>query len=164
MAQRLVVVDGSALIGLAAAGQFHLLRKLFGAIIVTSAVRDEVLAAPSLPGSSEVEQAHADGWLTTADAHDTNEAFSALGPGEASVIALALEQDGPCLVVLDDAATRIRAEDEGLAVVGVLGILVAAKRSGYLDMVGPALERLTRLGFHVYPGLTRTTLGDVGEA
>lgn len=94
MAQRTVVADSSTLIGLAAAGEFRLLRVLFGTIVITSTVRDEVLAAPSLPGSAEVVQAQDDGWLSIVDAHLTGEALSALGPGEATVIALALEQHG----------------------------------------------------------------------
>lgn len=44
MASRLVVADASPLIGLAAAGAFDLLRRLFGQITITDSVRDEVLA------------------------------------------------------------------------------------------------------------------------
>lgn len=44
MAERFVVADASPLIGLAAAGAFDPLRRLFGRVTVTAAVRDEVLA------------------------------------------------------------------------------------------------------------------------
>ena len=44
MAERLVAADASPLIGLAAAGAFHLLRTLFDQITVTAAVSAEVLA------------------------------------------------------------------------------------------------------------------------
>lgn len=119
MAKRLVIADSSTLIGLAAAGEFQLLRLLFGAVVITTMVRDEVMAAPSLPGSSDVAQAQADGWLTIVDARQIGDSLAALGAGEASVIALALEQDGPCLIALDDAAARARAEDHRLSVIGV---------------------------------------------
>ena len=52
MAERLVAADASPLIGLAAAGAFDLLRRLFGEVTVTNAVRDEVLAGRELPGGS----------------------------------------------------------------------------------------------------------------
>ena len=39
MAERLVAADASPLIGLAAAGAFDLLRKLFGRVTVTAEVR-----------------------------------------------------------------------------------------------------------------------------
>lgn len=40
--ERLVFGDASPLIGLAAAGGFNLLRRLFGALRVTAAVRDAI--------------------------------------------------------------------------------------------------------------------------
>jgi predicted nucleic acid-binding protein len=42
MAEKTVVSDASPLIGLAAAGGFELLLRLFGAVTVTSTVRREV--------------------------------------------------------------------------------------------------------------------------
>jgi predicted nucleic acid-binding protein len=163
VARRLVVVDTSALIGLAAAGEFQLLPRLFGSVVITAAVRAEVLAAPELPGARDVRRAAHEGWLTTLDPPDFGEDLAALGEGEASVIALALQHVGPSLVVLDDAAARLRAEDVGLPVVGVLGVLIAAKRRGYLDLVGPRLERLAEHGFRVSPDLVRSVLSEVGE-
>lgn len=44
MAERLVAADASPLIGLAAAGAFDLLHRLFDRVTVTAAVRDEVIA------------------------------------------------------------------------------------------------------------------------
>ena len=44
MARRLVVADASPLTGLAAAGAFDLLRRLYGQVTITVSVRDEVLA------------------------------------------------------------------------------------------------------------------------
>ena len=57
MAERLVAADASPLIGLAAAGAFHLLRTLFDQITVTAAVRDEVLPGTQLPGGNELAEA-----------------------------------------------------------------------------------------------------------
>lgn len=54
MASRLVVADASPLIGLAAAGAFDLLRRLFGQVTITDSVRDEVLAGGERPGAREL--------------------------------------------------------------------------------------------------------------
>ena len=51
MARRLVVADASPLIGLAAAGAFDLLRRLYGQVTITVSVHDEVLAGGDRPGS-----------------------------------------------------------------------------------------------------------------
>jgi predicted nucleic acid-binding protein len=163
LADRIVVADTSPLIGLAAADAFDLLRRLFGHVVITAAVRDEVMAAPQLPGAAEVERALADGWLNVAQASDDSTAFPDLGPGEASTIAWALEREGPCLVVLDDSAARIRARDHGLTVVGVLGILVAAKRAGHIDRLEPKERRLAASGFRIAPKLVDEVLRESGE-
>ncbi len=67
MAERLVAADASPLIGLAAAGAFHLLRTLFDEITVTAAVRDEVLAGSQLPGADELAEAIRDRWINVVD-------------------------------------------------------------------------------------------------
>ena len=63
MAKELVVSDASTLIGLASAGAFDLLRGLFGQVVVTSTVRDEVLAGADRPGVSELSGAIKEGWI-----------------------------------------------------------------------------------------------------
>ncbi len=63
MAERLVAADARSLIGLAAAGAFHLLRTLFDQITVTAAVRDEVLAGSQLPDADELAEAIRDATL-----------------------------------------------------------------------------------------------------
>ena len=51
MAERLVAADACPLIGLAAAGAFDLLGRLFDRVTVTDAVRDEVLAGGGRPSA-----------------------------------------------------------------------------------------------------------------
>ena len=50
MAKELVVSDASTLIGLAAAEAFELLRGLFGQVVVSTTVRDEVFAGGDRQG------------------------------------------------------------------------------------------------------------------
>lgn len=57
MAFRLVVADASPLIGLAAAGAFDVLRRLFGKVSVTTAVHEEVMAGAALPRARELAAA-----------------------------------------------------------------------------------------------------------
>ena len=57
MARRPVLADASPLIGLAAAGAFNLLRRLYGQVTITDSVRDEVLAGGDRPDAHELAEA-----------------------------------------------------------------------------------------------------------
>ena len=109
MAERLVAADASPLIGLASAGAFDLLRRLFGCVTVTTAVRDEVLAGGDLPGAREVAEAIEDGWIEVGTACPDLAKFPDLGAGEASTLTLASSRTDQCLVLMDDPFGRVHA-------------------------------------------------------
>ena len=53
---------------------------------------------------------------------------------------------------------------EGLAIIGVVGILVTAKRSGLLPLIGPVLDQLeNQAGFRLSASLKINALRMVGE-
>lgn len=64
---------------------------------------------------------------------------SDLGPGESEVLALALERPG-ATVILDDGTGRRCARLLGIPLMGTLGVLVAAKRRGWVRTLAPVLE------------------------
>ena len=86
MADRLVVADGSLLIGLATAGEFHLLRALFGQIRVGDAGRDQVLSGGNFAGLRESREAILAGWAVVVNAPFDAAAFPGLGAVEASTL------------------------------------------------------------------------------
>lgn len=71
-----------------------------------------------------------------------------LGPGESQVLMLALEIPGS-VALLDDALARRIAIAKGIPVKGTLGLLLDAKRAGYLTAVKPSVDRLQELGFRL---------------
>ena len=162
MADTFVAADASPLIGLAAAGAFDLLRRLFGRITVTTVVRDEVTAGVHLPGAHETTKAIADGWIDVVRGPQDLTAFAGLDPGEASTIALA--HSGRCLVLIDDPFGRTYAQARGVAVTGLAGVLLAAKRAGFVPRVGPFFDRLQESNFRLSRELVRTVLEQAGEA
>ena len=164
MADRIVAADASPLIGLAASGAFHLLRSLFGSVTVTEAVRDEVLAGGVLPGASELREAIAAGWIQVVPAPTGSDTFPELGAGEASTLALALEQPTACLVLMDEAAGRSHAREQGLQLTGLVGVLLAAWRAGKIQRLGPLFASLERSDFRIAPDLVRVVLEETGEA
>ena len=164
MAERLVAADASPLIGLAAAGVFDLLRALFDRVTITAAVRDEVLAGGDRPGARELTEAIEDGWIEVAVVRSDREHFTDLGAGEASTLALAINHPGRCLVLMDEPLGRAHARIYGIAVTGLAGVLLAARRVGLIPSVGPYLERLAGSDFRLSEELIRTVLEQAGEA
>ena len=163
MAERLVAVDASPLIGLAKAGAFSLLRDLFGTIAVTRIVRDEVMAREDLPGAQELWSAIDARWARVHDADADAEAFGDLDVGESSTLVLARAHRGRCLVVMDELLGRSYAEKLRIPVIGVAGILLAAKKDGLVDAVRPILDELDRSGFRLSPSVVDVVMKEAGE-
>ncbi|MCL6535709.1 MAG: DUF3368 domain-containing protein [Armatimonadetes bacterium] len=82
--------------------------------------------------------------------------------GEAEAIALASETKH--LLIIDDRKGRLWAQRVGVPVIGTIGVIVRAKRAGYLESVRTALEELQSVGFYLTPHLMNEALRLVGEA
>ena len=65
-----------------------------------------------------------------------------LDEGEASLLRAALNQQKPCLVVIDETAARAVASELGFTVTGVVGIIIAAKRRGLIASAKNVFETL----------------------
>ena len=163
MAERLVALDASALIGLAKAGAFDLLRGLFETITVTSIVRDEVLAGEDLPGAQELTAAIDAGWVSLQNIEPDEQTFADLDAGESSTLALARAHRGRCLVVMDERLGRLHAETLGIPVTGLAGMLLQGKKEGLLDAVTPVLDELERNGFRLSSTVVEAVLNEAGE-
>lgn len=148
-----VVCDASPLIALAQIGRLHLLRDVFGAVIVPPAVTIETprVAKPEWL-AERPPRAQIPTWLGEAG----------LGPGETEAIALALELHAPWLVLDERRATGL-ARASGLHVIGTLGILLLSKSAGLLPSVRPAIDDLLATGFHLAPWLVTDALSTAGE-
>lgn len=85
-----------------------------------------------------------------------------LGPGEAAVLALALESKDP-IVILDDGVGRRAAELLGIRLTGTLGLLLDARKKGLLSAISPMLDELGRLRFRVSPATRAAVLRLAGE-
>ena len=104
-------------------------------------------------------------WIVTAKATDVSLVTALrkdLDPGEAEAIALSLELSADALII-DERRGRQIAEDHGIVIVGVPGILVQAKQLGKLELVAPELEKLQAIGFRLHERLIHYLLRGVGE-
>lgn len=160
----IVVSDTSPLTSLAAIGHFDLLRKAFGEIHIAPGVWEELnKGGRRHPGSSEVENAS---WVQRHEVGDGNLVVVLrrdLDRGEAETLALAIELQAE-VVLLDEQEGRRVATRLGLRPLGVLGILLEAKRRGEIEEVRSLLDALRhRAGFFLSECLYQETLEQAGE-
>jgi predicted nucleic acid-binding protein len=159
---KIVVADASPLIGLAAAGVFHVLRELFGTVTITRLVKDEITGHQRRPGAKELEAAMREGWIRVAPAPLETWRLTGIDAGEASTIALAAQHER-ALVLMDDALGRAQAAELGLEQLDLGGLLLEAKRARLVRAVKPLLARLARRGFTMPADSRRTLLNEAGE-
>lgn len=159
-----VVSNASPLINLARIGQMDLLRDVYGEVRIPEAVRREVVEeGAGQPGAQEVQAAE---WIKTQTI--TNEPLvqalrQELDAGEAEAIVLALETSADVLL-MDERLGREAARHLGVAVTGLIGLFVEAKRRGLISAVKPSLDALRdQAGFRIRQGLYEEVLRDAGE-
>ena len=158
--------DTSPISNLASIGHLNLLQSQFGAVWISAAVREELTAHPDQAARQAIEQALQEQWLRVGQAPDSpmlRVLVAQLHRGEAESIALAagLHAD---FVLIDEQEGRRIAGSSGLAVTGVLGVLLRAKRMGQVSAVKPLIDMLRdQAGFFVAPALELLILASAGE-
>jgi predicted nucleic acid-binding protein len=159
-----VPADASVLIGLSALNQLSLLGNLFDRVYVCPAVWDEVvLRGSGRPGAEQIANAPFIERRSVRDRKAADLLRTFLGAGEAETLALAQELACP-LVLLDELRARKAAERAGIRAVGVVGLLLEARRRGLIARVAPLLAELQARGFRLAPSLVAAALEDVGES
>lgn len=143
----ILVIDSSALITLAKVGQLDLLRQLAETVMIPSAVYDEVVhIGRGRAGTDEVSRSD---WIIVrkvVNREGVSRLRGQIGRGEAESIVLSQETESD-LVILDDAVARRLAEEHGLPVVGLLGLLAYAKERGKISALRPILDAIRAAGF-----------------
>ena len=147
--------DTGPLIALARIEWLSLLHRLFGNGLIPPAVHREVGVDSGRPGAVVIGQALSAGWLQIVAPEDSVQVAGfahMLDAGEAEALALCLQQEVRFLLI-DDAKGRKAARRADIPLVGVAGILLAAKARGLLVAVSPVLEDLIGVGYRLSPRL-----------
>jgi predicted nucleic acid-binding protein len=152
----IVVSDTSPLTALLTVGQVDLLVRLFSEVVIPEAVRNELRKShTSLPVWLRIEpvrnRAQADLYAQSVDL------------GEAEAIALAQELRADHLLI-DERKGRRLATQQGLPVLGLLGVILLAKRQTLIPSARSLLLRLDHeAGIYLSNELNETALRSVGE-
>lgn len=160
------VSDTSPILGLAIIGHLGLLKEQFGEIYIPQAVLAELKVGENFRGSTVVQSALSDGWLMAKNIQNKPLAqllSQELDQGEAEAITLAVDLSVE-MIVMDEKIGRERARGLGLKTVGVLGVLLSAKKHGQIPSLDDAMASLRdEVGFFISDELYRQILTEAGE-
>jgi hypothetical protein len=152
----IVVSDTSCVSNLLTVGHSHLLNELFGEVIIPPAAGRELLRFHSvLPAFLKC--------VAPGDAALVSRLVAEIDIGEAEAICVARELHADRLLV-DEKHGRAVAVREGLAIIGIVGILVLAKERSLVPAVRPLLFRLeNEAGFRLSQAVKAAALDAVRE-
>lgn len=156
----MVVSDTSSISNLYQIGEVDLLRKLFGEIVITPAVQRELYAL-----DAQQEDIDTLKWIkvmTPSNQQMIENLRQDLDLGESESIALAIEKKAEYLII-DEFRGRQIAEEYGVKIVGVLGLLIQAKQKGMIPSVKVEVEKLLAVGFRLNEKLVLSVLKRLGE-
>lgn len=162
MTGQTVISDSTTLISLARIGELELIQALFEKVLIPEGVFEEVTAAcGDAPGAVEIAEA---AWIRTepADPQLIAPLLLRVDRGEAEAIALA-QAAGDALLLTDDRMARRVAIEQGVEVLGTLGVLARAKGRGLIPVVRPLAERLQAASYRIDEALLEDVLTQLGE-
>ena len=159
-----VVSDTGPLIALAKVDQLILLERLFGNVLIPSAVQRELLAKHGTE-SARLDDAllnFLDVVPLSVPSPEVEIATLRLDLGEQHAIALAYGRGA--LLVIDDSLGRAAARRLNLAVTGVVGVLIRAKQEGLVPSVRSLLEEMRQHSYWLSDELLDIAIRLAGEA
>lgn len=162
---KIVIADAGPLIGISRVDHLTLLRQLYGELLIPERVRTELKLSSHRPGSQRILEAIQAGWICSIPVQNKIQAIllgRIIDAGEAEAIQLAIEQQAD-LLLIDDLNGRKAAKRRGVPITGTGGMLVAAKRAGFLKTIAPVLDKLILAGYRLSPALCQQILKLAGE-
>jgi hypothetical protein len=162
----LAVSNTSPISNLASIGRLGLLKSQFSELWIPDAVFVELTSHPDPIALNTIQTAVRDRWIRIGAPRNSGLLrllLLQLHRGEAEAIALATDLHAE-IVLIDEQEGRQLASKTGLAVTGVLGVLLRAKRAGEIAAVKPEIALLRRKAhFFVSPALEAKILIAAGE-
>ena len=138
----IVVSDTSPLIHLAAIQRLDILRQLYGEVYVPAAVFAE--ATREMQDYPDGKLIHGQAWLHVQAVRDVTQLqplLATIDQGEAEALVLAREVNAD-LLLIDDGKGRRQASQMKIRVIGLLGVLLAAKQAGLIESLTAVMGEL----------------------
>ena len=159
--KRHVIADAGPLIALARLERLDLLQRLFGTVLVTGWVADEVLTGGDFPVELQ-DLTNPDSQAQCRDLMNLHQ----IDMGEASAMVLAqhlASQGDAAMLLMDDFRGRSAAQHSGFSLIGTTGLLLLGKQVGAIVAVKPCLLALREHGYFLSDRLIASALEQAGE-
>ncbi len=157
----IIVSDTSPITNLIQIEKLDLLKELFQKIIIPVSVFEEL---SKITDQKVVVEKSA--WIeikAAIDIHGVQLLQNEIDYGEAESIILASELKADFLLI-DDLKGRKVAEQKGLKIIGLLGILLKAKKENLIPLIKPVVDSLINIaGFRIHQSLINDLLIAGGE-
>jgi predicted nucleic acid-binding protein len=156
----IVVRDASPIIDLAVIGQLPLLQKLYDHVVVPQSVYDQIML------DDRAKEVAVTNWIEPRQI--TNKQLvkflaEKLKVREAEAVALIIELEAD-LLLIDDRKGRKTERRLGINHVGLLGVLIKARKDGVISHVGPLMDELMdKADYSIRQGLYDHVLEMTGE-
>lgn len=160
---RKVIVNTTHLIALCHVGQLGLLERMYGEISIPQAVYRELSEKEDSICKKQVDASLS--WIHVEKIENqmAKSMFKTqLHDGEVEVMILAKEKNAD-IVIIDDANAKKHAKYLKLPVTGTLGILIRAKREGYLPELKPVMQEMIDKNIYISEKLMKFCLEQVNE-
>ena len=152
-----VIVDTPPIFYLHRLHLLELLRKTYDTVIVPVAVVNELEKGKEQ--GADVPNVHVLSWVKIQHVKTSKflKLIPDLGPGEAEVLTLGLENTGS-LIIIDDLLARHIAELQRLKFTGTAGVIIKAKHKSHILSVADVITQLKNLGFRLSNKLEQDVL------
>jgi len=161
----IVVSDTSVISALLSIDKLELLTQIYGKVIIPQVVWDELERLREFGYDlSPLENTQ---WLEIINPKDKKletRLNEVLDKGESAAIALSKEVN-PDFLAIDEKKGREIAQSMGIPIIGVIGILIVAKRQAIVKEVKPLLDSLiSEAGFRISRKLYEYILTEISES
>ncbi len=157
----IVIADSSALVAVATYRGLDLLEKLFGTVLVPTAVYDEVCAQGK--PQADLLRNYLAGKVRSVDMSQYKlQKTSGLGKGELEAMAL-YKATAANLMLVDDLKAKKSSYINGLETMGSLGLLLLAKDEGLITEITSRIRSLQHSNAYLNPLLIEQVLQRAGE-
>jgi len=161
-----VICNASPIIGLIGINQLVLLWELFDEVFVSEAVYQEITAINRKQEIAQFTDAVTHGLIKVIKIRGeelANLLYGKLHLGELETIIGAKEDPSINFAIIDEKAARAFAATMLVDTLGILGILMLAKRKGKIKIVRPYMDKLIQNNYRISDALYNEVLLKVSE-
>lgn len=160
---RKVIVNTTPLIALCHVEHLDILKKIYGEISIPQAVYRELSEKKESISRKQVDASLDWIHVEKIENHMAKSMFKTqLHDGEVEVMILAKEKNADT-VIIDDANAKKYAKYLKLPVTGTLGVLIKAKRKGYIYELKPIIQEMIDKNIYISQNLMKFCLEQVNE-